>query len=68
MNLKEKDEIVVNPDYYRKKGIPPHTLRGVILEVKWGMFLVKFDNGLTEWIDSKSVMPRRVYDTLTSKT
>lgn len=68
MNLKVGDQIVINPDYYRKKEIPTHTLRGVIKEVKWNMFQVRFDNGAIEWIDSKSVMPVRVYDTLTSKT
>lgn len=68
MNLKEEDEIVVNPAYYRKKGISPQTLRGVIIQIKWNMLLVKFQDGSTEWIDSKSVMPVRAYDPLTPKT
>lgn len=67
MDFRMGDGILIKPDFYKGKEIPKHTLRGIVKDVKWNMLNIKFDNGETEWIESKYIFLERPNDRTSSK-
>jgi len=53
MTLKVGDHVLIGS--HAKPAVLPGSSKGILIDIKWNLGLVKFPDGATEWIDLRRI-------------